>query len=50
MDINGRFGMEFNPFLKNSREILVETTEYKEAVFRLNYRHVPKSQESSEEY
>ena len=37
MDINGRFGMEFNPFLKNSREILVETTEYKEAVFRLNY-------------
>ena len=24
MDINARFGMEFNPFLKNSREILVE--------------------------
>ena len=37
MDINTRFGMEFNPFLKNSREILVETKEYKETVFRLNY-------------
>ena len=37
MDINARFGMEFNPFVKNSREILVETKEYKEAVFRLNY-------------
>ena len=37
MDINARFGLEFNPFLKNSKEILVETKEYSEAVFRLNY-------------
>ena len=37
MDINARFGLEFNPFLKNSREILVETKAYQEAVFRLNY-------------
>jgi len=32
-----RYGLEFNPFLKNSKEILVETKEYKEALFRLNY-------------
>lgn len=37
MDINARFGLEFNPFLKSSREILVETKSYQEAVFRLNY-------------
>lgn len=32
-----RFGLEFNPFLKNSKEILVETAQYKEALFRLSY-------------
>jgi len=32
-----RFGLEFNPFLKNSRDILIETSEFKEALFRLNY-------------
>jgi len=32
-----KYGMEFNPFLKNSKEILVETGEYKETLFRLNY-------------
>ena len=37
MDINARFGLEFNPFVKNSKEILVETKEYNEAIFRLNY-------------
>lgn len=37
MDYVARYGLEFNPFLKNSKEILVETQEYKEAVFRLNY-------------
>ena len=29
--------MEFNPFLKNSKEVLVETQEYKEVLFRLDY-------------
>jgi ABC-type sugar transport system ATPase subunit len=37
MDYAGRFGLEFNPFIKNSKEILVETGEYKEVSFRLNY-------------
>lgn len=32
-----RYGLEFNPFLKNSKEILVDTAEYKEVSFRLNY-------------
>lgn len=32
-----RYGLEFNPFLKNSKDILVETSEYKEALFRLDY-------------
>lgn len=31
------FGLEFNPFLKNSREIIVETEEFKEAQLRLDY-------------
>ena len=37
MDYIARYGLEFNPFLKNSKEVLVETQEYKEALFRLNY-------------
>ena len=37
MDMHVRFGLEFNPFEKNSKEIVVETKEYQEAVFRLNY-------------
>lgn len=32
-----RFGLEFNPFLKNFKEILVETAQYRETVFRLSY-------------
>ena len=32
-----RYGLEFNPFIKNSKEIIVETKEYKEVMFRLNY-------------
>ena len=32
-----RFGLEFNPFLKNAKEILVETAQYREALFRLSY-------------
>lgn len=37
MDINARYGLEFNPFLKNSRLIIYESKEFKEAMFRLNY-------------
>ena len=29
MDYTERYGLEFNPFLKNSKEVLVETQEYK---------------------
>ena len=32
-----RYGLEFNPFIKNSKEIVVGTKEYKEVLFRLNY-------------
>lgn len=35
MDYHCRFGMEENPFLKNSREILFETAEFKEVQTRL---------------
>lgn len=31
-----RYGLEFNPFIKNSKEILVDTAEYKETLFRLD--------------
>lgn len=37
MDYIARFGLEFNPFLKNSREIIIENDEYQEIMFRLNY-------------
>lgn len=37
MNYTARYGLEFNPFLKNSKEILVETREYKETKFRLDY-------------
>ncbi len=37
IDYTTRYGLEFNPFLKNSREILVKTREYQEATFRLDY-------------
>ena len=39
MGINytSRYGMEFNPFIKNTKDILIETDEYKELIFRLNY-------------
>lgn len=32
-----RYGLEFNPFIKNTKDIMIETEEYKELVFRLNY-------------
>ena len=36
MNYISRYNLEFNPFIKNSKEILIETDEYKEVVFRLN--------------
>ena len=36
MELTARYGLEFNPFLKNSKEILFEGTEYTEARFRYN--------------
>lgn len=40
MELTTRYGMDFNPFLKNSKEILFEGTEYKEAKVRLDYLSV----------
>lgn len=37
IDYTARYGLEFNPFVKNSKEILVDTKEYKETLFRLDY-------------
>lgn len=37
MELTVRYGLEFNPFLKNSREILYTGSEYNEASFRLDY-------------
>lgn len=37
MDYYTRYGLEFNPFLKNTKELLVKTHEYNEAMFRLDY-------------
>jgi type II secretory pathway predicted ATPase ExeA len=36
MDYTSRFGLEFNPFMKNTGDILVETTEGKESIYRLD--------------
>ena len=37
MNYHMRYGLEFNPFVKNSKEILVDTKESKEVSFRLDY-------------
>lgn len=37
MDYYTRYGLKFNPFLKNTKELLVKTHEYNEAMFRLDY-------------
>lgn len=37
MNYISRYGLEFNPFLKNSKEILIDTSEYRETIFRLDY-------------
>ena len=37
MELTARYGLEFNPFLKNSKEILFKGTDYTEARFLLDY-------------
>lgn len=37
MEPTARYGLEFNPFLKNSKESLFESIEFKEARYRLDY-------------
>jgi len=37
VEINARYGLEFNPFLKNSKEILFTGNEFNEALYRLDY-------------
>ena len=37
MEYISRYGLEFNPFIKNSKDIIIETSEYKESIYRLNY-------------
>ena len=37
MELTARYGLEFNPFLKNSKEVLFRSSEFNEAVFRLDY-------------
>jgi len=37
MIYTARYSLEFDPFVKNSKDILVETKEYKEARFRLDF-------------
>ncbi len=37
MDYTTRYGLEYNPFIKNDRETLIETREYREVTSRLNY-------------
>ena len=37
MELTSRYGLECNPFLKNSKEILYTGREFKEVLFRLEY-------------
>ena len=37
MDYIARYGLDFNPFIRNTADILVETHGYKETVYRLNH-------------
>lgn len=36
-DYISRYGLDFNPFIKNTHDIVIETSEYKEITYRLNY-------------
>ena len=42
MNYTSRFGLEFNPFIKLSRDILIETANYDEVKARLDYLTVTK--------
>ena len=42
MNYTSRFGLEFNPFIKLSRDILIETASYDEVKARLDYLTVTK--------
>ncbi len=37
MEPASRYGLEFNPLLKNSKEVLFKSSEFNEALFRLDY-------------
>jgi len=37
MEYIHRYGLEFNPFIKNKKDFIIETSEYKEVIYRLNY-------------
>jgi len=37
MELTARYGLEFNPFLKNSKDIIFTGNEFREARFRLDY-------------
>ena len=37
MDYAARYGLEFNPFVKNAKDILIDTAEASEAKIRLDY-------------
>ena len=37
MNLTARYGMEFNPFLKDSKEMFFEGSEYNESMYRLDY-------------
>ena len=37
MNYTSRYGLEFNPFIKNSKELLVVNKNYEEAKIRLDY-------------
>jgi len=37
MNYVARFGLEFNPFIKNSKDIVIETSDYKQIKQRLNF-------------
>lgn len=37
MDYAARYGLEFNPFLKNAKDVLLDTSDFTEGKVRLNY-------------
>ena len=37
MNYTSRYGLEFNPFIKNSKELLIVNKNYEEAKIRLDY-------------